>query len=181
MFVVLCQGLSTELDRSSLLSNEMLIVQHNLIIWITNWKCACVCVFFLQNKQPELGVDAVLKLLEAVDSYVPLPKRELDKPFLLPVEGIYSIPGACVRVPVSIFFIYFMPFVCVCVILREHTHVHMCERVHYYLHLLGVCTFVLYVSCFSVTFMLTSWTRFTFIADFVISDFQVAALWWSAR
>lgn len=35
----------------------------------------------------------MLKLLEIVDSYVPLPKRELEKPFLLPIEGVYSIPG----------------------------------------------------------------------------------------
>ncbi|MEQ2203270.1 hypothetical protein XENOCAPTIV_027857, partial [Xenoophorus captivus] len=42
---------------------------------------------------PELGVNAVMKLLEIVDSYVPLPKRELEKPFLLPIEGVYSIPG----------------------------------------------------------------------------------------
>lgn len=47
----------------------------------------------LQNKAPELGVNAVMKLLEIVDSYVPLPKRELEKPFLLPIEGVYSIPG----------------------------------------------------------------------------------------
>ncbi|XP_062387821.1 elongation factor Tu, mitochondrial [Sardina pilchardus] len=47
----------------------------------------------LENKQPELGVDAVMKLLEIVDSYIPLPKRELDKPFLFPIEGVYSIPG----------------------------------------------------------------------------------------
>lgn len=46
-----------------------------------------------QNKAPELGVNAVMKLLEIVDSYVPLPKRELEKPFLLPIEGVYSIPG----------------------------------------------------------------------------------------
>lgn len=46
-----------------------------------------------QNKQPELGVNAVIKLLEVVDDYVPLPKRELEKPFLLPIEGVYSIPG----------------------------------------------------------------------------------------
>ena len=46
-----------------------------------------------QNREPELGVSAVMKLLEIVDSYVPLPKRELEKPFLLPVEGVYSIPG----------------------------------------------------------------------------------------
>ena len=38
-------------------------------------------------------MNAVMKLLEIVDSYVPLPKRELEKPFLLPVEGVYSIPG----------------------------------------------------------------------------------------
>lgn len=38
-------------------------------------------------------MNAVMKLLEVVDSYVPLPKRELEKPFLLPIEGVYSIPG----------------------------------------------------------------------------------------
>ncbi|XP_056435676.1 elongation factor Tu, mitochondrial isoform X2 [Gadus chalcogrammus] len=47
----------------------------------------------LENKQPEIGVDAVMKLLDIVDSYIPLPKRQLDKPFLLPIEGVYSIPG----------------------------------------------------------------------------------------
>uniref|UniRef100_A0A3Q1H9K8 Elongation factor Tu, mitochondrial n=1 Tax=Anabas testudineus TaxID=64144 RepID=A0A3Q1H9K8_ANATE len=47
----------------------------------------------LENKQPELGLNAVMKLLEIVDSYIPLPKRELEKPFLLPIEGVYSIPG----------------------------------------------------------------------------------------
>uniref|UniRef100_A0A3P9PF92 Elongation factor Tu n=1 Tax=Poecilia reticulata TaxID=8081 RepID=A0A3P9PF92_POERE len=44
-------------------------------------------------EQPELGENAVMKLLEVVDSYVPLPKRELEKPFLLPIEGVFSIPG----------------------------------------------------------------------------------------
>lgn len=38
-------------------------------------------------------MNAVMKLLEVVDSYVPLPKRELEKHFLLPIEGVYSIPG----------------------------------------------------------------------------------------
>lgn len=36
-----------------------------------------------------------MKLLEVVDTYIPLPKRELEKPFLLPIEGVYSIPGRC--------------------------------------------------------------------------------------
>ncbi|XP_061606019.1 elongation factor Tu, mitochondrial [Phyllopteryx taeniolatus] len=47
----------------------------------------------LEGREPELGISAVIKLLEIVDSYVPLPKRELEKAFLLPVEGVYSIPG----------------------------------------------------------------------------------------
>ncbi|XP_031718041.1 elongation factor Tu, mitochondrial [Anarrhichthys ocellatus] len=47
----------------------------------------------LENREPELGVNAVMNLLDIVDSYVPLPKRELEKPFLLPIEGVYSIPG----------------------------------------------------------------------------------------
>ncbi|XP_059204853.1 elongation factor Tu, mitochondrial [Centropristis striata] len=47
----------------------------------------------LENKEPELGVNSIMKLLDIVDSYVPLPKRELDKPFLLPIEMTYSIPG----------------------------------------------------------------------------------------
>ena len=34
-----------------------------------------------------------MKLLEFVDTYIPLPKRELEKPFLLPIDGVYSIPG----------------------------------------------------------------------------------------
>ncbi|KAI7803270.1 elongation factor Tu, mitochondrial [Triplophysa rosa] len=47
----------------------------------------------LENRDPELGINAVMKLLEVVDTYIPLPKRELEKPFLLPIEGVYSIPG----------------------------------------------------------------------------------------
>merc|ERR1712131_64080 len=47
----------------------------------------------LENKQPDLGVNAVMNLLEVVDNHIPLPKRELEKPFLLPIESVYSIPG----------------------------------------------------------------------------------------
>ena len=47
----------------------------------------------LEGKQPELGHDAVLKLMEAVDSYIPQPTREIDKPFLMPVEDVFSISG----------------------------------------------------------------------------------------
>nr|AEE61709.1 unknown [Dendroctonus ponderosae] len=47
----------------------------------------------LEGKQPEIGKDAILKLLAAVDAHIPTPIRDLDKPFLLPVENTYSIPG----------------------------------------------------------------------------------------
>ena len=47
----------------------------------------------LEDRSPEIGKEAIEKLMEAVDSYIPTPVRELDKPFLLPVENVYSIPG----------------------------------------------------------------------------------------
>src|SRR6266567_4352165 len=39
------------------------------------------------------GVAGVMKLMEALDSYVPLPLREVDKPFLMPIEDVFSISG----------------------------------------------------------------------------------------
>ncbi|XP_014222483.1 elongation factor Tu, mitochondrial-like [Trichogramma pretiosum] len=47
----------------------------------------------LEGKSPEIGSDAIMQLLDAVDKHVPVPERDLDKPFLLPVEGTYSIAG----------------------------------------------------------------------------------------
>lgn len=47
----------------------------------------------LEGTKPEIGSDAILKLLEEIDAHVPTPVRDLDKPFLLPVESVYSIPG----------------------------------------------------------------------------------------
>ncbi len=47
----------------------------------------------LENKNPELGHDAILKLMEAVDSYIPQPARPKDKPFLMPIEDVFSISG----------------------------------------------------------------------------------------
>lgn len=39
------------------------------------------------------GVESIKKLMDALDSYIPEPKRELDKPFLMPVEDVFSIKG----------------------------------------------------------------------------------------
>jgi elongation factor Tu len=47
----------------------------------------------LEGNKPELGENAVNELLAAVDSFIPTPVRDLDKPFLLPVENVYSIAG----------------------------------------------------------------------------------------
>ncbi len=47
----------------------------------------------LEDKSPELGEQAILKLMEAVDAYIPQPAREVDKPFLMPVEDVFSISG----------------------------------------------------------------------------------------
>src|SRR5246127_3361215 len=39
------------------------------------------------------GVERVAKLMEALDSYIPLPEREVDKPFMMPIEDVFSISG----------------------------------------------------------------------------------------
>ncbi|MEP9367051.1 elongation factor Tu [Xanthobacter sp. VNH20] len=47
----------------------------------------------LEGKSPELGHEAVLKLMAAVDSYIPQPERPVDLPFLMPIEDVFSISG----------------------------------------------------------------------------------------
>ncbi|MCX6272244.1 MAG: elongation factor Tu [Bacteroidetes bacterium] len=44
------------------------------------------------NKEPK-WVDKIMELMDAVDSYIPLPVRAVDKPFLMPVEDVFSITG----------------------------------------------------------------------------------------
>src|SRR4029079_17593689 len=41
----------------------------------------------------DIGVKAVVKLVEEMDKYIPVPKREIEKPFLMPVEDVFSISG----------------------------------------------------------------------------------------
>ncbi len=47
----------------------------------------------LEDKNPELGEQAVLKLMAAVDAYIPQPARATDRPFLMPIEDVFSISG----------------------------------------------------------------------------------------
>jgi elongation factor Tu len=47
----------------------------------------------LEDKQPELGEKSVLELMAAVDAYIPQPARSIDRPFLMPIEDVFSISG----------------------------------------------------------------------------------------
>ncbi|MDE2005382.1 MAG: elongation factor Tu [Rhodospirillales bacterium] len=47
----------------------------------------------LEDRDPELGEQAILKLMEAVDAYIPQPVRATDRPFLMPIEDVFSISG----------------------------------------------------------------------------------------
>ncbi|MFZ4603534.1 MAG: elongation factor Tu [Caulobacterales bacterium] len=47
----------------------------------------------VEGRNPEIGEQAILKLMEAVDSYIPQPDRPVDQPFLMPIEDVFSISG----------------------------------------------------------------------------------------
>ena len=47
----------------------------------------------LEGDQSEIGVPAIIKLVDALDSWIPEPERDIDKPFLMPVEDVFSISG----------------------------------------------------------------------------------------
>jgi len=47
----------------------------------------------LEDRDPEMGEQSVLKLMEAVDDYIPQPERPKDRPFLMPIEDVFSISG----------------------------------------------------------------------------------------
>jgi elongation factor Tu len=47
----------------------------------------------LEDREPDMGEKSVLELMDAVDSYIPQPVRATDRPFLMPVEDVFSISG----------------------------------------------------------------------------------------
>jgi len=47
----------------------------------------------LEGKEPKLGHDAILELMTKVDEFIPQPDRPIDKPFLMPIEDVFSISG----------------------------------------------------------------------------------------
>jgi elongation factor Tu len=47
----------------------------------------------LEGDASEIGVPSVLKLLEEMDAYIPQPERDIDRPFLMPIEDVFTISG----------------------------------------------------------------------------------------
>jgi elongation factor Tu len=47
----------------------------------------------LEGTKPEIGHDSILELMKAVDAYIPQPERATDRPFLMPIEDVFSISG----------------------------------------------------------------------------------------
>eukprot|EP01134_Creolimax_fragrantissima_P005138 CFRG5138T1 len=47
----------------------------------------------LEDREPTMGKEAIFELMKAVDAWIPTPTRDLDKPFLMPVEDVFSIAG----------------------------------------------------------------------------------------
>ncbi|HRK34548.1 MAG TPA: elongation factor Tu [Candidatus Hydrogenedentes bacterium] len=47
----------------------------------------------MEGVKDEIGKESILKLMEAVDAYIPTPQRALDKPFLMPIEDVFTITG----------------------------------------------------------------------------------------
>ena len=47
----------------------------------------------IEDSNDEIGKQAILKLMAAVDEWIPTPERPLDKPFLMPIEDVFSISG----------------------------------------------------------------------------------------
>ena len=47
----------------------------------------------LEGDQSEIGEPSIMKLVETMDEYIPIPERPIDQPFLLPIEDVFSISG----------------------------------------------------------------------------------------
>lgn len=47
----------------------------------------------LEDRRPDIGTERIDALMEAVDTWIPTPERDMDKPFLMSIEEVFSIPG----------------------------------------------------------------------------------------
>jgi elongation factor Tu len=83
-----------DLDMLELVELELreLLSQYNFpgdTIPIIKGSALCA----LQEKREDLGKNKIIELMDAVDSYIPIPVRPLDGPFLMPIEDVFSIEG----------------------------------------------------------------------------------------
>jgi elongation factor Tu len=60
----------------------------------------------LEGKQPEIGAQSIINLMKAVDEWVQTPVRITDAPFLMPIEGVYSIEGALADRNMTMYFLF---------------------------------------------------------------------------
>jgi elongation factor Tu len=51
----------------------------------------------MEGKHDEIGRNSVIELLKVIDEKIKTPEREIDKPFLMPIEHVYSIQGKLTR------------------------------------------------------------------------------------
>jgi elongation factor Tu len=47
----------------------------------------------LEGRDPEIGEKTIRELMDTVDAHIPTPTRDLDKPFLMPIDDVFSIVG----------------------------------------------------------------------------------------
>src|SRR5437879_3848735 len=75
---------------------EMEVREHLTVYKFPGEKTAIIigsALKALEGDKSEFGVPSVVKLVEEMDLYIPVPKREVEKPFLMPVEDVFSISG----------------------------------------------------------------------------------------
>src|SRR5206468_3832344 len=65
----------------------------NMITGAAQMDGAVLVVSAADGDKSPVGVPAIMKLLDAVDSYIPTPVRAVDKPFLMPIEDVFTISG----------------------------------------------------------------------------------------
>ena len=65
------------------------MTEQEVLEWMNNQKE----VYGYSEPAPKSEEEKVMELMDAVDNWIPLPPRDVDKPFLMPVEDVFSITG----------------------------------------------------------------------------------------
>ena len=84
-----------------LIKNSLDVIAIPTQVWKTHNNISAVATIVVkilfhhlfQNEKDDIGVESIRKLLDSVDSYIPEPVRDLDQPFYLPIEHMFTISG----------------------------------------------------------------------------------------